>query len=291
MTEDLRALMRSELSEERPPPLGDLIATAMLDGRRIARRRRYAMAGVSAAVVGVLLAGAAVAWPSGDTQVQPAAPAASPASPAPLSRPPSPSASPSSIPASSEPSEFDPTVVDPSISADSSDFSGLRAKTWTVRANGQHDSGKVARATPQAVLELLTQLLPKGKLTNVAANADDGLFAQVYLDTGKGPGMIRVWLKPYEGRDLKPGTVAFEAFPVEGNCVQSTVIGASYATGGHLEMNIATCLGSDEKPARPALSLDEAVTVLSDARWGSSMDAELVDSGNKRFADVPANAE
>ena len=34
MTEDLRALLRADLSGERPPPLGDLVGTAIREGRR-----------------------------------------------------------------------------------------------------------------------------------------------------------------------------------------------------------------------------------------------------------------
>lgn len=268
--------MRSELSEERPPPLGDLIATAMLDGRRVVRRRRYALAGVSAAVVGILVAGAAVAWPSTGPVVQPAAPAASSAKPT--------AASPETV----EPSVLAPY---PSSSPGQIEPSAPPLKQWSVPLHGKRATGELVRASPKALLELLTQLLPKGKVTNLAANDDNGLFAQVYLDSGKGPGMLRLWLKPSAGDDIRPGTATFATFQLADDCGRSTVVSASYADGGHLAMDLATCLNSKDKLAPPALTVDEAVKIMSDARWGYLMDADLVAAADKRFAGVPATTE
>ncbi|AGL17214.1 hypothetical protein [Actinoplanes sp. N902-109] len=281
MTEDLRALMRAELSEERPPPLGDLVATAMRDGRRITRRRRFAMVGASAAVLAVAVGGAAVAWPAGGGRQLDSPAAVGSGS----SAPPSVSATPEPTPSGSAvPRRF------PSDEPEASTGTGARPTPMTVRLQGQHVRTKQLPATPESVLELLTRLLPKGKVSKLAANAEDGLFAQVYLDTGKGPGMLRVWLKPYDDPDLKPGTVVIETFTTPDNCVQSTVVNASYSTGGHVEMNIATCLGSDREPAPAPITVDEAVKVLSDARWGVRMDAELVAEGAKHYAGIPASA-
>jgi hypothetical protein len=65
MTEELRSLLRDELSAERPPPLGDLVGSAVRDGRRIRRRRRFAVAGGGTAVAGVLAVAVALGGPYG----------------------------------------------------------------------------------------------------------------------------------------------------------------------------------------------------------------------------------
>jgi hypothetical protein len=281
VTEDLRALMRSELSEERPPPLGDLIVTAMRDGRRITRRRRFVVAGASAAVLAVVAGGAVAGWQAGGAGPQPALPAANGTTSEPTGTAKAPT------PAKAEPTQTEaPTASATTQTASPETGPDVR----TVRLRGTHTTGEQAAATPQAVLELLTQLLPEGKVSKLAADDNDGLFAQVYLDTGKGPGMLRVWLKPYQSKTLQPGTAKIEIDGLPDNCVQSTIVNASYSTGGHLEMNIATCLGSDSKPAAQPLTVDQAVDIMSDARWGTRMDARLVTLGAKRFADVPAEA-
>jgi hypothetical protein len=49
VTDELRALLRADLGDERPPPIGDVVGAALRDGRRIRRRRRLATAGSAAA--------------------------------------------------------------------------------------------------------------------------------------------------------------------------------------------------------------------------------------------------
>ncbi|MEV4705179.1 hypothetical protein [Actinoplanes sp. NPDC049316] len=64
MTEELRSLLREELSAERPPPLGDLVGSAVRDGRRIRRRRRFAGAGAGTALAAVVAVAVALGGPS-----------------------------------------------------------------------------------------------------------------------------------------------------------------------------------------------------------------------------------
>ena len=71
MTEELRSLLRDELSAERPPPLGDLVGAAVRDGRRIRRRRRVAAFGGGTAVAGVLAVAVALGGPYGTTAAPP----------------------------------------------------------------------------------------------------------------------------------------------------------------------------------------------------------------------------
>ena len=65
MTEELRSLLRDELSAERPPPLGDLVGAAVRDGRRIRLRRRMAALGGGTAVAGVMAVAVALGGPYG----------------------------------------------------------------------------------------------------------------------------------------------------------------------------------------------------------------------------------
>ncbi|MFI5938324.1 hypothetical protein [Actinoplanes sp. NPDC051494] len=274
MTEDLRALMRSELNDERPPPLGDLVATAMRDGRRITRNRRLAMTGAAVAVLGVVAGGGALAWPSTTPGPEPVAPAAS----APVTRP------------TVTPAPATPPTAAPTRSVTVSTAPAPVASTWSAPVVGKRVPGKLLKATPQAVLELLTQLLPKGRTSAPAANADDGLFAQVHLDTGNGPGLIRVRLDAVAERKIRPGTVDIETSEGSGDCTRSMTVTAWYPDGGRLRMDVATCLADGTRRTPPALTRDDAVAVVSDARWGLAMDAELVTVGAKHFADVPRTA-
>lgn len=275
MAEELRALMQAELSAERPPPLGDLVGDALRDGRRIRRNRRIGAFGSAAAVLAVLAAGAIAGWPTGPA------------------RGPGPDGGAAAFPASPETSVSPEASANPARSAGAgkNETPGLPETTMTsVPLRGTHATGRQKDATPQAVLELLTRTLPAGKTSHYVANADEGLFAQVYLDTGAGPGMVRVWLKPFSGGGVEKGHAKIEMFGLPDNCVQSMVVSASYATGGHLELNVATCLAENNRPASAPLTPEQALRVATDARWGMRMDADLVDAA-ERFADVPTSTE
>jgi len=266
--------MRSELSEERPPPLGDIVSTAMNDGRRTVRRRRLAAAGSAVAVAAVVAAGALVAWPSGGggSAVLPAAPGTASGSATEPATEPAPQGS-----AKPRMSEAPATPEMP------------ESKKFVRDLHGTRGAGKQVRATPQSVLALLVDLLPEGKVSKLAANADFGLFAQVYLDTGDGPRMVRVWLRDSQPK-LPAGKVEFTTFRLADNCVQDQVVNASYSTGGHVEMAISTCLDDKAKPTKPLLTVDEAVEILSDARWGTKMAVTAVAAADNRYHDVPREA-
>jgi hypothetical protein len=261
VTEELRTLLRSELGEERPPPLGDLVDGAIRDGRRIRRVRRLGLAGAgaAAAVLGVI----ALTIPFGSPA---ALPAAGPSlAPLPLSTgvrvvPPVATVSPSSSP-------------------------------YPVPLNGPPATGPMMKATGGAMLALLTKLLPPGRTSHFAVAADEDTHVQLYLDTGKGPGMIRASLeKDFTDRPVATDLAFVTVDHLRDNCVQSTVVDAALPNGANLAIEIGSCLawdGKRNKPAPQAITQDEAVKIATDPRWGLTMDVQLVKAGAKMFPDLP----
>jgi hypothetical protein len=273
VTEELRTLMRSELSAERPPPLGDLVGTAMRDGRRIRRIRRLGAFGAGTAVAGVVALAATLSGPFGGGAPGLQAPAAAPASPP--SAPPSLSAAPflSAAPTPSAAQTPEAPATATRVRIDS-------------RARGPQ-----LTATSAAMLELLTRLLPAGRTSNYGVATGDDLHVQVYLDRGRGPGMIRVSMgkgapPPGYGSDMAQLTVDHLA----DNCIQNTVVGAYRPDGTIVQVDVATCLawdGKQNRPAPAALTTEQAVKIAVDSRWGMTMEADLVASGAKRFPRLP----
>jgi eukaryotic-like serine/threonine-protein kinase len=142
------------------------------------------------------------------------------------------------------------------------------------------------KATPEALLELLTRIFPDRELARPAA-LDDGLGVQVLMDAG--PVTVAV------DRDKNPDSDVRTAGPkitVErnpGNCVQDLLVRADWDDGTHVFLFVATCLpwdGADNKPVEPALTPSEAKRVVSDPRWGVTMEADLVTAGAQHFPGV-----
>ncbi|MBM2616202.1 hypothetical protein JIG36_11605 [Actinoplanes sp. LDG1-06] len=276
MTEDLRALMRAELNNERPPPLGDVVGAALRDGRRIKRRRRRAgMAGAGAAgLIAVVLFGtvAAHSEPRRAVVADPAAAPAlpSPASPAAMARA-AQKVSPGSVPVTVSP----PATVAPE-------------RSLTVHSGMERAAGPRKKATTGAMLHLLTQLLPPGRTSHAAVSGNEDPYVQIYLDRGDGPGMIRVVLGqlPEDPRPPRGGTATVSVLRGENNCVQDTVVVSRWPDGTAVQLDLASCL-QDERPGRVVLTDDEATAIAADPRWGLSMDADLVDQGDKRYGGSP----
>jgi len=64
---------------------------------------------------------------------------------------------------------------------------------------------------------------------------------------------------------------------------------ARWPDGATVQADLASCLAWDgrrNKPAPPALSEAEARVVVTDRRWGVTMDAALVKAGAKKFPQV-----
>jgi hypothetical protein len=262
VTEELRTLLRAELGEERPPPLGDLVDVAIRDGRRIRRVRRLGLAGAGAAVLGVVALTASLGWGAA------APPPAGIAAAAPSAR-----------------GGLGPRVVPSAATVSPS------SSPFPVMIAGPPVAGPTAKATGGAMLVLLTKLLPPGKTSNFAVAKGEDTHVQLYLDTGKGPGMIRASLeKDFTDRPASPHQASVTVDRLPDNCVQSIVVDAALPNGANLAIDIGTCLAWDGKRNRPApaaITADEAVKVATDPRWGLTMDAQLVKAGAKMFPDLP----
>jgi len=284
VTEDLRALLRAELNDERPPPLGDVVGAALRAGLRIRRRRRSAAAAVAAfGVVAFLLAGGLAVRseprPGGFVaenadEIQVPVPARSEAVPGRAAQ--KAPVSPGSVPFRSSA----PTAVAPE-------------RTLAIHSGTHVATGPRKKATTGAMLRLLTQLLPAGQ-TSAAAVADGGdLHVQLYLDRGAGPGMVRLSLAQAatEGpRPARGGTARVTISHPGGDCVRDTVVVSRWPDGTTVRADVASCLVRDGRTTpsgRPPITVGEAVKLTSDPRWALTMDASLVDAGAEEFGRVP----
>ncbi len=153
-------MFREEMSAVQQPPLGDLLEDAVRDGRR-ARRTRRVWAGVCSAgvVAAVAVTGFLVA--PGTTGAHPG-----------VTRSAAPGAAPLRGPV--------PLLVASSTST-------------AIR----QPAGPKLPVTDAAVVEQLARLLPRGRTSGYAGGPKEQgryAFGQIYLDTGKGPGMIRAFV-------------------------------------------------------------------------------------------------
>jgi len=247
--DDLRAALRADLAAERPPPLGDVVGAAISRGRRVRRNRRLAVAG---AAVAVLAVAAVIAFG--------AVPQLSPL-----------------------PSALPPGSV-PSIAA--APAAAVPTRTVTVRNGTQRAEGMQKKATSAAMLHLLTTLLPPGRTSHYAVAPDNDLHVQLYYDAGYGPSMLRLQVdrKPTGRPRGSQPRVAVSHSPQD--CVHDTDVTAVWSDGTVVRLDVATCLASDGRTTRPAkaqLSQAEAALIVSDSRWGVTMDADLVDRSARTF--------
>lgn len=265
MDHDFRSVLEAELAGHPEPPLGNLVESSVRRGRRLRTVRRLQLGGAAVALVGVVVvavvaSGGRVPWApagrGGFTQ-QPAAGTPATTSAA------TPGAAPTSSPA-------DPLVP----------------------------------ATPAGALELLLSLLPPGRTSHYAGTAEPGLDLlqiQTYLDTGSGPGMLRLNVDtqvPVTGghppagvvrRPLPDGNIA-SVLQLPGNCVQRTVVEVTRPNGDVVQINIANCLvwnGNANPPAPPVLTVQQAIAIADDPRWGAKLPKSLVDAGEARFPHLP----
>jgi len=250
VSEELRSLLRDELSAERPPPLGDLVATALRDGRRIRRNRRFAAAGTTT-VAGFVVLAMALGSPF----------AAAPA-----------------------PGAGHQVAARPDPVRSSAAPAPTRSRPAPVLATPI--PGGLRPATPEAMLALLTKLVPAGVTTHYAKASDGSLHVQMYLDRGKGPGMIRVSLGGAPDAESKYGEPKVTIAAPPGNCVQSRIVRAEQPGGLTVQADLGTCLAWDgkENPKAALILTDaEARAVVTDPRWGLDMDQSLVKTGTTAF--------
>lgn len=219
MNDDLGALLRAELGAECPPPLGDLVAAAMRDGRRVRQRRRAGLAGA-----GVVLAAVAAVVVVAVTEGGMAA-----------------GMSPGIVPTGV------PTVPGSTV-----------ASTLTVRSGTQGAGGMQKKATSAAMLHLLTTLLPPGRTSRYGAFPGDDLRVGVALDgndvrvalTGPDlpsprPGAVRVTVTSTQG-DCSRATEALAAWP-DGTTVEVDVPACAPRTGPALTSDQAVRIAADPR--------------------------------------------
>jgi hypothetical protein len=312
MLHDIRTLLDRELAEEQPPPLGELVRDAVHRGRRMRRRRRMlAGSGTAAGVTAIVVAAALLG--GGAPPDRTAAPGAA--------------SSATAQDATARATTAPPTAakVRPGkcpIPPDMLENGGLRGfpqvtdiscpfphQDYDLSVPDAPAAGKRVTGTARGALELLTRLLPKGAPTSGYAQGDGegpgSSYVQIYVDRGKGPGMIRLRVdqdgrKPSaeESRACRgdetcyplPGGGKIVLINNEGNCVEGTIVDLWRADGASLSLRIGTCLmwdGKQNPKSAQALTVQEAITLVLDPRWGERLPKEIVDAGAAHFARLP----
>jgi hypothetical protein len=160
-------------------------------------------------------------------------------------------------------------------------------------------------ATPAGLLELLLSLLPPGPTSNYAADPEQPMV-QTYLDTGAGPGMLRLTVTTVQrgsalfdapgngiqatGPSELPGGGEVVVLQIPENCIQRTVVEVRHPDDTLVQINIASCLawdGTANKPAPQVLTAEQAATIAADPRWGTRLDPSLEDAGAAHFPELP----
>ncbi|WP_430502980.1 hypothetical protein ACQRWP_15735 [Micromonospora trifolii] len=278
---DVRGRFRDDLARHPAPPLGDLVQQSVMQGRRMRRQRRLAQFGAGGSALAMLLVIGLAAGPlgvgTGDAG-QPAGPNVVLPGGSVDTATPSPADSPDGFEEGTDRDPFRPVPPTPSTTV--IDTVGI----------GAGPDGELRTTTPQGALELLTRLLPKGKTSGYASLESSGAgpgmpYVQLYLDRGDGPGMLRLSIyRDRLGGDPAPGTV--ELTEVPDNCVQTQMVTVHHRAGLQIDLMIATCLAWDAKgtsPAPPVLSVKEATEIAANPIWGTTLPAEFVINGAKKF--------
>jgi hypothetical protein len=198
-----------------------------------------------------------------------------------------------------------------------------------VAGNGPPDGASVstspvapARATPAALLELMTSLLPPGRMADFAGHSDPGqIVAQLTLDTGNGPGTVRVTVEPRTtspcvpfgptpgaadpgdtSGPVTPGTVpsspaiplpcatvavGTHTFDSGRNCASRRGADVLRPDGVSVTVVVGDCpaVGNGTKPGVLVLSTEQLARIAADPRWGVAMPGDLVAAGAHRFGD------
>lgn len=176
------------------------------------------------------------------------------------------------------------------------------ASTSTSTTASTSTPGPQSPVTPAALVYRLQQLLPAGQTSGFAA---DGLLAQLYLDQGHGPGMLRLAVahqpsgRPDCGSSaavqvtcehLSDGDLAVVQ-RIPSNCVQSMTVMVDHPDGTEVQLMVSTCLawnGKANPPCAPALTAAQAVAITDDPGWGMTMSSSLVAAAQQKFPSLPA---
>jgi hypothetical protein len=282
--EELRALLQSELDAERPPPIGDIVGAAIRAGRRTRRNRRIA---VGVAFAGVLV----LAGLLRDIVTAPR----------------------DYLPTVADRTSVDRRVSTPSLSPEtvpmmtSAPTGSPRERTVTSHDGTARAGGEQKKATSAAMLQLLTELVRPGQTSDYGVSAGDDLSVRLFVDSGAGAGMLAVTVGP-DAAGAGQGQLSVKVAHTPGDCERTTTVTADRPDGVQVRLDIASCLPgrlpSAARPfaaqpsvarppavqpfaGRPALTADQGAKLVTDPRWGLTMDAALVDAGALRFPKVP----
>ncbi|MDG4769829.1 hypothetical protein [Solwaraspora sp. WMMD792] len=308
----MRRLLEQELAARPAPPIGELVAESVRLGRRRRRNRRAAGVGIAAALAtgAVLLVptvvGVGLPVPGGGPPDvgapgvgQPAAPAGS-TSIAPVS------------PATGEPTVRSGcdvnggTATVTALPAAPTEVANCPVAVWDLDIPPV-TIGDTAPVTAEGALELLTRLLPAGRISGYAkvdpAGSAGVVAVQLQLDRGDGPLLIRFSLSADQlpddvlaagcaaGQICYPlangGTVIFD--DVSDACLGGRSVRYHRADGTLIQLDLARCRGGPARstPLPTALTGQEALAVVLDPRWGGRLPADLVRKGSARFGELP----
>jgi|GEM_PF-1666221 len=318
---EMRRLLEQELAARPAPPIGDLVTESVRLGRRRRRNRRAAGVGIAAALAtGAVLLGPTVVGVGlpvpGDGPPDVGAPGVGqPAAPAGSVTPDAKLAGATSI-APVSPATGEPTVRSgcdinggtatvTALPAAPTEVANCPVAVWDLDIPPVA-IGDTAPVTAEGALELLTRLLPAGRISGYAKGdpaESAGVAVQLQLDRGDGPLLIRFSLSADQlpddvlaagcaaGQICYPlangGTVIFD--DVSDACLGGRSVRYHRADGTLIRLDLARCRGGPARstPLPTALTGQEALAVVLDPRWGGRLPADLVREGAVRFGELP----
>lgn len=311
MAGEMRRLLADELARQPAPPIGDLIEASIRQGQRRRRLRRavaagMAMAGAAVATVVALLAPTVlgVGPPAPDGMV--AAPSAPETAVVTLPVPPADVATP--VPTSSVMTVTCGTDLEPGSPPPVFPVANCPAPEELTlppsRPGGTRVSGQLVPATPEGVLELLSELLPDETSDHAGSavtwTASGTIGVQLSLVRDQAPGLIRLWLSQEEPESTPrcgAGELCY-ALP-DGNlvilyddpedCANGRSVVLHRTDGIRIHLSLVRCLVwevAGTRPVAPPITTQEALDIAIDPRWGADLPAEIVERGAERFSDL-----
>jgi hypothetical protein len=285
MDERLHSMFREEMASQARPPLDGLAHEVLSEGKRARRARTVKIASAVSAMAAVAGAGVAVPVITGGHSA---------------------TADRGTVAKSASPVHPE-TRTAPAGGANTVPVAAILT-TVDSPADIPQPAGPKAPTTSAAILEELLKLLPPGGTSNYGF---DGLGAQTYLDGASGLGMIRIYL--FRGSlnpDACTGAVPSDmtrtcsTLPsgatvlttrISDNCIEPLSVDVDHGDGTVVEINVASCLpwnGDSNPPAHMAITAAQARQIAANPGWGAvQMNAVLVRSADRRFADVPGNSD
>jgi hypothetical protein len=267
MDQDFREMLADELAGMPEPPVGDLVEASVRAGRRMRVARRARICSVAAAVVvlaGVAGSGVSFARSGGVTRV--------------------PVASATEVRTNATPAGVLELLIRTLPPGTTGDYAG--------RANNGGES------TVQTFLDtgrgrgMIRLSVGPGDVWDSQARTDAELRAQCYSDQNKGKLPVRS-ATCVIAHDIKVGKVVtspdgikYQVTTISDNCIESTIVTVQQPGGTRLTFTLPTCLawdGKQNKPSPAALTVEQAVNVGRDPRWGTELDPTLVAAGEKHF--------